>query len=77
MNIPEQFLSSFPMGRGKREDKPRLPSIYVGNLPEENFYDLDLFKYFASKGYKVHKSKVVLDKKTCKPLGYGYLSFFT
>jgi len=47
-------MQNFNMGRGKnREDKPRLPSIYVGNLPEENFYDLDLYKYFTSKGFKV------------------------
>lgn len=66
------------MGRGKnREDRPKLPSIYVGNLPEEKFYDLDFYKFFTSKGYKVQKAKVVLDKKTSKPLGYGYLNFHT
>jgi RNA recognition motif-containing protein len=51
--------------------------VYVGNLPTQSFYDLDLYKYFSSKGYKVQKSKVVLDKNTSKPRGYGYLTFYT
>ena len=54
-----------------------LPSVYVGNLPTQSFYDLDLYKYFTSRGYKVAKSKVVLDKNTSKPRGYGYLTFYT
>jgi polyadenylate-binding protein len=36
---------------------------------------LDLYKYFTSKGYKLKGAKVVLHKKTSKPLGYGYLQF--
>jgi polyadenylate-binding protein len=38
---------------------------------------LDLYKYFSSRGYKIQKSKVVLDKNTSKPRGYGYLTFYT
>ena len=49
----------------------------MANLPTENFYDLDFYKYFTSKNYKVSKAKVVLDKKTSKPRGFGYLSFYT
>jgi RNA recognition motif-containing protein len=30
---------------------------------------------FQLKGYPVVKSKVVLDRKTSKSLGYGYLTF--
>lgn len=48
----------------------------MGNLPKESFYDLDLFKYFQSRGYNVKKAKVVLDKKTSKSYGYGYLAFY-
>lgn len=44
-------------------------------MPKESFYDLDLYKFFTSKGYKVRKAKVVLDRKTSKSYGYGYLSF--
>lgn len=41
-----------------------MPSLYVGNLPE-NYYDLDLYKFFTSKGYQVLNAKVVrIDKKT-------------
>ena len=47
----------------------------MGNLPKESFYDLDLYKYFSSKGYQLLSAKVVLDKKTSKSYGYGYLTF--
>ena len=49
--------------------------MHVGNLPKESFYDLDLYKFFNSKGYKLFSAKVVLDKKTSKSYGYGYLTF--
>jgi RNA recognition motif-containing protein len=45
----------------------------VSNLPKENFFDLDFYKLFQSKGYKLKSAKVVLDKKTARPRGYGYL----
>jgi RNA recognition motif-containing protein len=51
--------------------------VYVGNLPTSSFYDLDLYKFFSSRGYKLSKSKVVLDKNTSKPKGYGYLTFYS
>jgi polyadenylate-binding protein len=47
----------------------------VGNIPKDSFYDLDLYKVFQCKGYPIVKSKVVLDRKTSKGLGYGYISF--
>jgi RNA recognition motif-containing protein len=56
-----------------KEDKNKLPSLYVGNLPKENFFDLDFYKLFSSKGYKVKSAKVVLHRRTSKPFGYGYL----
>ena len=52
-----------------------LPSLYVSNLPKENFLDLDFFKFFTSKGYKVKNAKIVIDTKTNKSRGYGYLQF--
>jgi RNA recognition motif-containing protein len=52
-----------------------LPSLYVSNLPKENFFDLDFYKFFTSKGYKVKKAKIVIDSKTNKSRGYGYLQF--
>jgi RNA recognition motif-containing protein len=51
------------------------PSIHVGNLPKESFYDLDLYKVFSCKGYPVVSSKVVLDRKTSKGMGHGYVTF--
>jgi len=49
----------------------------VSNLPRENFFDLDFYKLLQSKGYKVMNAKVVLHKSTGKPLGYGYLQFYS
>lgn len=46
-------------------------------MPTENFYDLDFYKYFTSRGYKASKAKVALDKKTSKPRGFGFLTFYT
>lgn len=79
MNFPaDQLMQNLTMERPQRnQEKSQLPSVYVGNLPTQSFYDLDLYKFFSSKGYKVVKSKVVLDKNTSKPRGYGYLSFYT
>jgi polyadenylate-binding protein len=54
-----------------------MPSLYVSNLPKENFFDLDFYKFFTSKGYKVKNAKVVIDSKTNRSRGYGYLQFFT
>lgn len=83
MNGPEQILQNLVYGsqggnrRPRNDNKEHPPGIYVANLPTENFYDLDFFKFFTSKNYKVSKAKVVLDKKTSKPRGFGYLSFYT
>lgn len=50
--------------------------MYAGNLPV-NFYDLELYKAFSSKGYKLKKAVVKCDHKTQKPLQYGFLTFYT
>jgi RNA recognition motif-containing protein len=63
----------------KRQDVKKilneLPSLHVKNLPSENFYDLDFFKFFNSRGYRVKNAKVVLDKHPGRTRGYGYLQF--
>ena len=58
-----------------KEEKNKFPSLYISNLPKESFFDLDLYKFFNSKGYRVKNAKVVLHKKSGKSLGYGYLQF--
>ena len=65
------------MDRPRHQEKSQFPSVYVGNLPTQSFYDLDLYKYFSTRNYKIQKSKVVLDKATSKPRGYGYITFYT
>lgn len=49
----------------------RLPSLHIGNLPPK-FYDLDLYKFIQSLGFKLAKAIVVIDKTTNKSLNYGY-----
>ena len=78
LNYPaEQLVQNLGMERPRHSEKSQQPSVYVGNLPTQSFYDLDLHKYFTTRGYKLSKSKVVLDKNTGKPRGYGYLTFYT
>ena len=65
-------------GLSKQKRKERLnqfPSLYVSNLPKENFFDLDFYRFFTSKNYRVKAAKIVLDTKTSKSRGYGYLQF--
>lgn len=59
----------------RKEHMNELPSLYVSNLPRENFFDLDFYKFFTNKGYKVKNAKVVIDSRTNKSRGYGYLQF--
>ncbi len=46
-------------------------------MPKESFFDLDLYKFVQSKDFKLKSAKVVLDRKTSKSRGYGYLQFYT
>lgn len=59
-----------------RQEKKRLPSLHIGNLPAK-FYDLDLYKLIKAEGFAVVKAIVVVDKKTNKSLNYGYAQFQT
>lgn len=52
-----------------------MPSLYVGNLPEKSYFDLDLKKFFEQKNFKVKSATVISDPKTNKLLGYGYITF--
>jgi polyadenylate-binding protein len=54
-----------------------LPSLHVANLPQESFFDLDLFKFFERNGFRIKNAKVALNKRTNRSLGYGYVQFFT
>ena len=60
----------------QRQEKKRLPSLHIGNLPGK-YYDLDLYKMIKQQGFAVVKAIVVVDKKTNKSLNYGYAQFQT
>jgi RNA recognition motif-containing protein len=77
-----QNLGLQPRSSQKRADNQErkkrmneLPSLYVSGLPAQNFLDLDFYKFFTSKGYRVKNAKVVIDQRTNKSRGYGYLQF--
>ena len=59
----------------RKEQMNNIPSLYVSNLPKENFFDLDFYKFFTSRGFRVKSAKIVIDSKTNKSRGYGYLQF--
>ena len=57
----------------------RGPSLHVGNLPTNTFYDLDLKKLFEKNGFNPKTYRVVGDPKSGGngSLGYGYVQFST
>jgi len=61
--------------QAKRTQMNEFPSLKVYNLPKKNFFDLDFYKYFTHRGYKVKTAKVVLDTRTSISTGKGYLQF--
>ena len=71
MDILNQFQNlgiNQPRSNQKKADNQErkkrmneLPSLYVSGLPAQNFLDLDFFKFFTSKGYKVKNARVVVD----------------
>lgn len=48
-------------------------SLYIGNLPETTF-ELDLYKFFNSRGYKLKNARVMFDEAN-RSRRYGYLNF--
>ncbi len=71
-------LNNFPGGavqrQGQQKDYSKFSSLYVGNLSDKTF-DLDLYKYFDSRGYKLAGAKVMFDRETSKSKLHGYLNF--
>ena len=46
-----------------KKDFSQYYSLYVGNLSNKTF-DLDLYKFFESRGYKLAGAKVMFDRET-------------
>lgn len=60
---------------GPAKDYSRFHSLYVGNLSPKTF-DLDLYKFFDSRGYKLAGAKVMFDRDTSQSKLFGYLNFY-
>lgn len=58
-----------------RPDGKKWPSLYVGNLPEKSFFDLDIKKFFENAGFKIKAATVASNATKSGTLGYGYVSF--
>lgn len=53
-----------------------MSTLYAGNLSDKTF-DLDLLKFFSTKGYKIASAKVMFDMETKRSKGFGYLNFYS
>lgn len=55
--------------------RPREPmfSLYIGNLAD-TIFDLDLFKFFTAKNYKLKGARVMYDENS-RSKRFGYLNF--
>lgn len=79
--MSQQQNSSQPQGSapgtsaGAPNKNQVYPSLYVGNLPDKAFFDLDLKKLFEDRGYSVKNAKVIsapIKQEGKNP--YGYVS---
>jgi len=53
-----------------------MSTLYAGNLSDKTF-DLDLLKFFSTKGYKIASAKVMFDIESKRSKGFGYLNFYS
>lgn len=60
-------------GGGPKPKRDPTHSLYIGNLPETMF-DLDLYKYFSSRNYKLKNARVMFDEAN-RSKRFGYLNF--
>lgn len=72
-------IKGFPQQNGQqppipKKDRAPQHTLYIGNLSNKT-YDLDLYKFFSSKGYKVQSAKVMFHQETSRSKGFGYLNF--
>jgi RNA recognition motif-containing protein len=68
-------------GMGQQQPAPKrdysnIFTLYVGNLSDKTF-DLDLLKFFNSKGYKIASVRVMFDQESKRSKGFGYLNFYS
>lgn len=71
-------MNSGAGGLGGNSDAPKQKrdpahSLYIGNLPDTMF-DLDLYKHFSSRGYKLKNARVMFDEAN-RSKRFGYLNF--
>ena len=60
----------------QKRDYSNIFTLYVGNLSDKTF-DLDLLKFFNTKGYKLASVKVMFNPETKRSKGFGYLNFYS
>ena len=59
-----------------KRDYSNIFTLYVGNLSDKTF-DLDLLKFFNTKGYKLASVKVMFNPESKRSKGFGYLNFYS
>jgi RNA recognition motif-containing protein len=65
-----------PQQPAQKRDYSNIFTLYVGNLSDKTF-DLDLLKFFNTKGYKLASVKVMFNPETKRSKGFGYLNFYS
>jgi len=71
MNSAAGGQSGAPDGPKQKRDPSH--SLYIGNLPDTMF-DLDLYKHFTSRGFKLKNARVMFDEAN-RSKRFGYLNF--
>lgn len=60
-------------GQGAKKKHDPSHALYIGNLSDTTF-DLDLFKFFQTRGYKLKSARVMFDDQS-RSKRFGYLNF--
>jgi len=75
MGVGSQLANGMTNPAPKR-DYSNMSTLYAGNLSDKTF-DLDLLKFFTTKGFKVASAKVMFDNESKRSRGFGYLNFYS
>jgi len=75
LGVGNQLANGMTAQQPKR-DYSNMSTLYAGNLSDKTF-DLDLLKFFTTKGFKVASAKVMFDNESKRSRGFGYLNFYS
>lgn len=74
--LQQSFDQYMTKGNKPKREYDKSLCLNVGNLGPL-VRDNDFFKFFKARGYNVRYAKVMLNDKTKKSRGFGYLTFYS